>query len=184
MAELFAFDEETMYFWWNIKKCRSIVGSGRSFCIGGVFCYSVRLGSVLGMWNATRFGPRFVPKLSIRFMSSVCVYFSNIYKRCYRQLAHNYVNRSVSQQQIWYHYVITACYWKHTVQTNSLFFLNSLFLERIFDFVQKEWNWCFYFWSYQELKIRIFLWHAQSKILKFELCWKRVKKLKLPGTGL
>ena len=31
-----------MYFWWNIKKCRSIVGSGRSFCIVGVFCYSVR----------------------------------------------------------------------------------------------------------------------------------------------
>ena len=59
-----------MYFWWNIKKCRSIVGSWRSFCIGRVFWYSVRLGSVLGMWNATRFGPRFVPKLSIRFMST------------------------------------------------------------------------------------------------------------------
>ena len=70
MAELFAFDKETMYFWWNIKKCRSIVGSGRSFCIRGVFWYSIRLGSVLGMWNATRFGPRFVPKLSIRFMST------------------------------------------------------------------------------------------------------------------
>ena len=62
MAELFAFDKETMYFWWNIKKCRSIVGSGRSFCIGGVFCYSVRpsecetpLGSVLGSFQNCQF---------------------------------------------------------------------------------------------------------------------------------
>ena len=77
MAELFAFDKETMYFWWNIKKCRSIVGSGISFCIGGVFWYSVRLGSVLGMWNATRFSPRFVPKLSIRFMSNQKLFFFN-----------------------------------------------------------------------------------------------------------
>ena len=62
MAELFAFDKETMYFWWNIKKCRSIVGSGRSFCIGGVFCYSVRLGSVLGSFQNCQFVSRLAQK--------------------------------------------------------------------------------------------------------------------------
>ena len=75
MAELFAFDKETMYFWWNIKKCRSIVGSGRSFCIGGVFCYSVRFGLMYECEELLGSVYWFEQKLSIRYIVTSLINF-------------------------------------------------------------------------------------------------------------
>ena len=71
MVELLAFDKETMYLGWKLKKCRSIEGSGRSFCIGGVFCYSVWFGSMYECEEPLGSVFWFVQKLSIHYIVNV-----------------------------------------------------------------------------------------------------------------